>query len=124
ANPLFPLSSIRFVINIDMMGDASDGVTVVNATEHPSEFKLLQQLNEKKKYLPEIKSRGKSANSDHHPFSEKGVPAFFLYANKGAGFYHDIYDKPATITLERIQEAARLISEFAIALQDHRPEGP
>jgi len=32
------LARIRFLINLDIMGNAQDGVTVVNATEYPREF--------------------------------------------------------------------------------------
>jgi len=118
-HPFFPLSSIRFLVNIDMMGDAKDGITAVNAPGHPAEFTLLQKLNESKGYLTEIKSRENTSNSDHYHFTRNGMPAFFLYANSGAGFYHDIYDKPATITLNKIENVAKLLEDFVSALQHH-----
>lgn len=117
SNPLFPLSAIRFLINIDMMADAAQGVTVVNGTERLEEFSLLQQVNERYTYLPDIKSRGKSANSDHHYFTEHGVPAFFLYGNGGSGYYHDIYDVPATLSLYNVGNVMKLIQKFVGELQ-------
>ncbi|WP_448636179.1 hypothetical protein [Pedobacter panaciterrae] len=75
-----------------MVGTGETGITVVNATIHQKEFSLLNQLNDKNKYLKKINSRGKAANSDHYFFTEKDVPAFFIYTTGGISAYHDIYD--------------------------------
>lgn len=111
-HPSLPMEQMKFLVNLDIMGDASNGVTVVNATEYPKAFSLLERINKKKDYLPEIRSRGKAANSDHYFFSEAGVPAFFLYSNGGAGFYHDVFDKPATLPLTNIPNVAKLLIDF------------
>ncbi len=116
-HPLVPLAQMRFLINLDIMGNAQDGVTVVNATEHPREFSLLEALNKKGNYLPQIRSRGKAANSDHYPFSEAGVPAFFLYSNGGTGNYHDIFDTPATLALTNVDKVLALLKDFVGGLQ-------
>ncbi len=111
-HPVIPLKNIKFLTNIDIMGDATDGVTVVNATEYPREFNTLQKLNVKGAYLPIIKSRGKAANSDHYFFTEAGVPSFFLYSNGGNGYYHDVYDKGSELSLKNIEGVARLLIDF------------
>jgi hypothetical protein len=116
-HPLIPLGQIRFLINTDIMGDATDGVTVVNATEYKEEFALLNRINDQHQYLPVIKSRGKAANSDHYHFAEAGVPAIFLYSNGGKGFYHDIYDRAEEITFRNIPGVALLLTDFVTALQ-------
>jgi len=117
-NPPFPLGAIKMLLNLDIMGDATDGVTVVNATMNPKEYELLTSLNEKYNYLPIIKSRGKAANSDHYYFSEADVPAFFLYSNGGKGYYHDIYDKPEAVTLNNISSVANLLIRFVTEIQN------
>ena len=89
-----------------------DGITVVNATEFEAEFKKLQALNSEKNYLKEIKPRGKAANSDHYWFSEKGVPAFFIYTLGGIKAYHDIDDKAATLPLTEFEDCFLLIKDF------------
>jgi aminopeptidase YwaD len=116
-NPLIQLSHIKFLTNVDIMGDATDGVTVVNATEHPAEFSMLTKLNEEQQFIPAVKSRGKAANSDHYRFSEKGVPAFFIYSNGGKGHYHDIYDTADEITLNKVPGVAALLINFVEHLQ-------
>lgn len=116
-HPVFPLEQIRFLVNLDIMGDATDGITVVNGSVHQEQFDLLSRLNKDEHYLPAIKIRGKAANSDHYPFSEKGVPAFFLYSNGGKGFYHDTWDKADQVTLRNIPAVADLLRKFITHLQ-------
>ena len=111
-NPPVPLEKIRFLFNLDLMGFGEKGATVVNATLHPREFELLKNQNAEYKYLPEIKARGKAANSDHFPFSEKGVPAFFMYLMGGPGYYHDVLDKPESLSLKGIRGSYQLILSF------------
>ncbi len=111
-NPPVPLSNIRFLFNLDLLGFGEKGATVVNATLHPEEFSRLQALNEKCSCLPEIKARGKAANSDHYPFSEKGVPAFFMYLMGGPGHYHDVHDRPETLSLRGMRGSFRLLLDF------------
>lgn len=111
-HPLVPLQNIKFLTNMDIMGDATDGITVVNATEYPAQFELLKKINAENSYLPQIKSRGKAANSDHYHFSEAGVPSFFIYTNGGKGYYHDIYDKPEELSLKNVDNIVKLVIHF------------
>lgn len=111
-NPLFPLEKIKFMINLDLVGTGEEGITVVNATEQPAAFEKLTKINAEKNYLTQIKSRGKAANSDHYYFSEKGVPAFFIYTMGGVKHYHDIYDRPETLPLTEYNDVFRLITDF------------
>jgi hypothetical protein len=117
AHPAVPLGAIKFLTNIDIMGDATDGVTVVNATEFSRQFSLLQHINAQQHYLPVINSRGKAHNSDHYHFTEAGVPSFFMYSCGGKGYYHDIYDKADELTLNHVAGVAHLLIDFVAELQ-------
>ncbi|WP_448105086.1 M28 family metallopeptidase [Pedobacter panaciterrae] len=116
--PLLALQKIRFLINVDMVGTGETGITVVNATIHQKEFSLLNQLNDKNKYLKKINSRGKAANSDHYFFTEKDVPAFFIYTTGGISAYHDIYDRSKTLPLTEYQDLFKLFVDFNAALMN------
>jgi Zn-dependent M28 family amino/carboxypeptidase len=116
-HPRVPLKNIKFLTNIDIMGDATEGITVVNATEYPAQFALMQKINTDSNYIPQVKSRGKASNSDHYYFSEKGVPSFFIYSNGGRGYYHDIFDKPEAVTLNHIGGAASLLIDFMMQIK-------
>lgn len=111
-HPLVPLQQIRFLLNLDLEGTGEEGVTVVNATEYPAAFTALQQVNAANGYIKAILPRGKAANSDHYWFSEKGVPAFFMYTMGGVKAYHDVFDQPATLPLNEINDLVSLIKAF------------
>jgi len=111
-NPLIPLKNIRFLVNLDLEGTGNEGITVVNATVYPGEFSMLKQINEKNNFLVKVNSRGKAANSDHYFFTEKGVPAFYMYTLGGIKAYHDIYDISATLPLNAYENLFRLLVRF------------
>ncbi|RWY53946.1 M28 family metallopeptidase [Mucilaginibacter gilvus] len=119
-HPLIDLKNIRFLINLDLEGTGIEGITVVNASVFPKEFALLKQVNEKGNYLVKVNSRGKAANSDHYFFSEKGVPAFFMYTLGGIKAYHDIYDISATLPLNEHEDLFNLLLKFNDGLMGER----
>ncbi len=111
-NPLFPLKNIKFLINLDLVGTGEAGVTIVNASVYPKAFSVLKEINTEHKYISKINSRGKAANSDHYFFTEKGVPAFFIYTQGGPSAYHDVFDKPETLPLNEYNDLFKLIVDF------------
>lgn len=111
-HPLIPLEKIRFLINVDMIGTGEEGITVVNATLHTKEFELLNKINDTNKYLVRINPRGKAANSDHYFFTEKGVPAFFIYTLGGINAYHDVFDIAATLPFTEYNDLFKLFIAF------------
>lgn len=124
-HPLIDLSKIHQLINIDIMGDASDGIAVVNATENEKTYDLLKGLNPVKKMhgsdttyvLKEIRKRDNAPNSDHYPFSKAGVPAVFIYSLGGKGYYHDTWDKPAALSLKNVTTVRTMLIELIKQLQ-------
>lgn len=114
-NALVPLNKMALLINLDLMATGDKGLTAVNATEFPDEFKLLQFVNEQGSYLPNINPRGKAANSDHYYFTEAGVKSFFFYLMGEYHFYHDIDDKAEAVTLSKYNEAYKLVYDFTNA---------
>ena len=115
-NPPLPLEKIRFLLNLDLMGNGQDGVMVVNGELHEKEYNLMNAINNEKKLVKEVGKRGKAKNSDHYWFSEKGVPAFFLYTQGGSKAYHDIYDVPSALKLEEFEDVKTLLIDFVKSL--------
>ena len=111
-HPLIPLKKIRFLTNTDLAGTGIDGITVVNASEFPKEFDLLQKINSDNQYLKAVNSRGKAANSDHYFFTELGVPSFFFYTLGGTSFYHDVYDRSETLPMNEHEDLFKLLIKF------------
>ncbi len=115
-HPQIKLSTIRFLINIDLVGTGEEGITVVNASEFTNEFQTLNKINDAQQLLTKINSRGKAANSDHYWFTEKGVPAFFIYTLGGIKAYHDVDDKAATLPLTEFKDLFKLITNYSDCL--------
>ena len=113
-HPIFPLMQIKCLVNLDLLGTGEEGITVVNATEFPKLFAKMEKINIEKEYVTQVKKRGKAANSDHHHFTEKGVPSFFIYTLGGIKAYHDVFDKPETLPLTEYADVFRLIRDFAL----------
>jgi aminopeptidase YwaD len=118
-HPLIDLKKIRFLMNLDLMGNGDLGATIVNATIFPSEFDALQKVNaDQGNLLNKIYPRGKAANSDHYWFSEKGVPAFFIYTMGGPPWYHDVMDLPENLLFSKYDSVYKLLLGFNQAIMD------
>ncbi len=111
-NPLFKLNKIKFLLNLDIMGSGEEGITAVNATVFEEQFALLQKINSELDLLAKVKKRGPSANSDHYWFTEKGVPAFFIYTMGPNKHYHDVFDEYEELSFKEYDDITRLLIEF------------
>ncbi len=111
-HPLFPLSKIKFLVNLDIMGAGDKGIQVVNGKIFTKEFEKLIEINSKNDYLREVKIRGESCNSDHCPFFLNGVPSFFIYTLGGKGFYHDPNDTVENLDLSYSEKVYNLLRDF------------
>ncbi len=118
--PLFPLEKIDFLINLDLVGTGDEGITVVNGTEqeYADYMKTLNEINDKLDLLPQIKERGKSSNSDHAPFNDKGVKGVFIYTLGGKTYYHSPKDKPETLTFSGYESLFKLLTEFVLRIEN------
>lgn len=117
-HPLIDLKKISFLINLDLVGTGDEGITVVNATEYPGAFVMLQSINDSEKLLSSINSRGKAANSDHYWFTEKGVPSFFIYTMGKRKDYHDVNDMAVTLPLYSTNNLEQLLIRFTGRLME------
>jgi aminopeptidase YwaD len=111
-NPYFPIRNTALVLNFDLMGTGDEGITVVNATVFKSQFEKLKNLNAQHEFLPKVNPRGKTAHSDHHYFTEKGIKSFFIYTQKGHDYYHDIKDTPESLPLQGFKGCFDLVKTY------------
>lgn len=111
-NPLFPLKSIKFLINFDITGTGDEGIQVVNGKVYRDKFDKLVQLNKEQNLLAQVKIRGEACNSDHCLFHQRKVPAFYIYTLGGIQAYHDIHDRAETLPLTEFEDYFKLIKAF------------
>ncbi|MBN2347958.1 MAG: M28 family peptidase [Bacteroidales bacterium] len=111
-HPVFELNKIKFLCNLDLLGNGEEGITVVNGSVYPDKFTRLEKINEINQYLPVIKSRGEACNSDHCMFYKKGVPCFFIYTMGGSPAYHDINDRYENLAFPEFEDIVKLLVRF------------
>jgi hypothetical protein len=114
AHPRFPLDKIKLVINLDMVMTGQDGVLLFNGNGRPNEAAIVQKINEEHKYMKNVENRDGTANSDHYPFQEKGVPAIFFLTKGPSGRGHgpdDTYDKLPLYAYENLFKLVLAIPE-------------
>ena len=112
SNKSMNFSKIKFLLNLDIMGSGEEGITAVNGRIHEDKFKLLKEINDNKKYLSQVKSRGETANSDHYHFHLKGVPSFFIYTMGPNKNYHDVYDTYEELSFAAYDNIVKLLVDF------------
>ncbi|MDO5509479.1 MAG: M28 family peptidase [Weeksellaceae bacterium] len=110
------LGKIKFLINLDILGTGDDGVMVVNGSVYPEQFNNLQQINEDKKLLKEVRARGEACISDHCPFHMQEVPSFYIYTLGGVAHYHDVHDTHANLNMSYFPQIMELLVRFVESL--------
>lgn len=115
-NPAFPLSKIKIVINLDMVGTGADGISVFNATVYPKEFAALDSLNNTLGLNLNLKSRSPSQGSDHFSFHKRGVKALFLLTDDKNAPYHTVTDTYESLSFEAYEKLYKLIHAYIKSL--------
>ncbi len=114
ANPVFDLKKAKFLINLDMVGTGSQGITVVNSNLFPKQYQKMVEINDEQKLLEKIKPRGESCNSDHCPFYQVGVPSIFIYTMGDENReYHTVTDTYERMKFTEYEDLFILLTQFA-----------
>lgn len=117
-HPPVSLDRIKFLINMDMVGTGSEGITMVNSTVFKDAYNRMVKINTDNEYILTVKERGESCNSDHCPFYKKGVPAVFIYSmGKESREYHTPDDTSANLPLTEYKDIFRLLVAFMNGFQ-------
>ncbi|MEM7659313.1 MAG: M28 family peptidase [Bacteroidota bacterium] len=108
-----PVTKMKFLLNLDLMGNGVDGIMAVGGKDFPEDFADLESLNQEIEHpLPRVRARKNAPNSDHFFFLQAGVPGFFIYTEGGPKHYHDVHDIPTHLQLSRFVEVRELLIRF------------
>lgn len=115
-HPVFDLSKVRLLINIDMFCGGDEGLMIFNADapETRPYVDRLETLNEVLQIAPEIRRRANRPNSDHWYFSKQVPSVFILTMGQRYGGYHDPQDTCERCGLENYINYVTLISSLAL----------
>lgn len=113
-HPIVPLNQIKYLFNIDMIGDNNLVQYCEVSDEGMRGYQLFEQINTEKKYFTSLHRGDLAANSDHYPFATRHVPCIFLENEKGDAFqyYHTIYDTYKTVKFDSYEPVFRLVRDF------------
>ena len=113
-HPLVPLESIKYLINLDMIGD-DNPVQYCEVSETGMRgFQLFEQLNAEGHFFDSLNRGELAANSDHYPFAQEGVPCIF-FENEGGStfpFYHTAQDDMSRFVGDTYKKIFRLVTRF------------
>ena len=113
-NPIVPLEQIRYLFNIDMIGDDNPVQYCEVSDEGMRGYRLFEQINGQKQYFKALNRGELAANSDHYPFAKRHVPCIFLENQEGTAFpyYHTIYDDWQHAVFDSYEPVFRLVTNF------------
>ena len=112
AHPTVPLEQIKFLFNIDMIGD-NNPVQYVE-TNSDRGFALFDKINEQQHYFKGLERGELAGNSDHYPFTEKGVPSILFENESGDAFpyYHTTFDNYKNAIFVTYEPIFKLVTDF------------
>jgi len=113
-NPKIPLSNIKYLINLDMIGDNGKNLYVETNDIGMNGLQEFEKINSDNQLFASIQRGELAANSDHFPFTEKGVPAILMMFEEGDAFkyYHTYKDNIDTMSFDSYEKIFKLVTEF------------
>ncbi|MCR5433095.1 MAG: DUF4910 domain-containing protein [Bacteroidaceae bacterium] len=113
-HPVVPLSQIRYLFNIDMIGDDNPTLYCELSEAGMSRFGQFEAINRQLGLFKNIQRGDLAANSDHYPFAMRGVPCIFLENQEGSAFpyYHTPKDDFHTVKTDSYAPVFRLVTTF------------
>ena len=113
-NPIVPLSQIKYLFNIDMIGDDNPVQYCEVSDAGMSQFPKFEQINEEQHLFTKLNRGELAANSDHYPFAVRGVPCILLENEEGSAFphYHTPADNMKTVKLDSYEPVFKLVTGF------------
>ena len=113
-HPAVPLAHIKYLFNIDMIGDNNPVQYCECSDEGLRGFALFEKINAEKQYFKALNRGALAANSDHYPFAKRHVPCIFLENEEGDAFqyYHTVFDTWKTAVFDSYEPIFRLVTDF------------
>ena len=113
-NPIVPLEQIKYLFNIDMIGDNNPVQYCEVSDEGMRGFALFEQINNEKHHFKGLNRGELAGNSDHYPFATRHVPCIFLENQEGDAFqyYHTIFDTYENAVFDSYEPVFRLVRDF------------
>ncbi len=112
-NPIYPLEDIKYLFNLDMIGDTPNELVYETNSTGKEGAELLLKINSDNQYFPLVTNNPLCDNSDHYYFAIKDVPIIY-FESKGDfyQYYHTPEDTFEHTSTESYQRIYKMILEF------------
>jgi hypothetical protein len=113
-HPVVPLEQIRYLVNIDMIGDDNPALYCEVSDAGMARFGTFEAVNRDLGLFTALDRGDLAANSDHYPFAVRDVPCIFLENRDGSAFphYHTPADNIRTVRFDSYEPLFRLVTTF------------
>ena len=113
-HPVQPLDRIKYLINVDMVGDNNPVQYCETSDQGQRGYELFERINTEKHYFKSLNHGKLAANSDHYPFAKRGIPCIFLENEEGTAFpyYHTPLDNWKNAVFDSYEPVFKLITDF------------
>ena len=113
-HPVVPLSQIKYLFNIDMIGDDNPVLYCEVSDAGMPQYPGFEKVNREQHLFKALNRGALAANSDHYPFAVRGVPCIFLENEEGSAFqhYHTPADNSKTVRWEIYDPLFKLVTGF------------
>ena len=113
-HPIVPLTQIKYLFNIDMIGDNNPVQYCEVSDEGLHGYALMEKINDGKHHFKGLNRAELEGNSDHYPFALRHVPCILFENESGDAFqyYHTINDNWEHAVFDTYEPLFRLIRDF------------
>ena len=113
-HPVVPLAQIKYLFNIDMIGDNNPVQYCEVSDEGMRGFALFEKINDEQHHFKSLNRGELAGNSDHYPFAVRHVPCIFFENEEGDAFpyYHTIFDTYENAVFDSYEHVFRLVRDF------------
>ena len=113
-HPPVPLEQIRYLFNIDMIGDDNPALYCEVSDAGMAQYGRFEAVNAEQGLFTALNRGELAANSDHYPFAVRGVPCIFLENQEGSAYpyYHTPADNLRTVRFDSYEPVFRLVTGF------------
>ena len=113
-HPAVPLTQIKYLINIDMIGDNNPVQYCEVSDEGMEGYALFERINGEKHFFTELNRGELAGNSDHYPFALRHVPCIFFENEEGDAFkyYHTPFDTYENFFTDTYEPLFLLVRDF------------
>lgn len=113
-HPIFPLEQVKYLFNLDMIGDNNPVQYCEVSKEGEAGFEKMVGINAENGFFKSLHKGDLAANSDHYPFAMKGVPCILFENENGDAFknYHTPQDNWENAIFDTYEPLFKLIVGF------------